>query len=316
MASEDSVAESFCAVTLLSRHVIETKTLIEAAVEEVCQNFEDTARLSQRNFERTTSFLGQDAAGGAGREEANLESLIVNSEKVLHHLLDRLADACDKSRSATQRLNQIDACLNGVAFTMSQISEITISNRILAVNARIQAAQFGEQGHGFGVVANEISAQAKRSTEFANTIAGMLEQLRRAVDLSRQDLLESSSHDRIAMEESKQEVVRAHADFRRFLDRTQRFLNETAADSRRLTGDIHNSVRGLQFQDRASQRLQFIANELDALSQGISGDRRLSPDAISASETVRDMMSRTSMLDQREALAVSLALGPGEVELF
>lgn len=37
-----------------------------------------------------------------------------------------------------------------VTHMVDRINDITVSNRILAVNARIQAAQLGEQGRGFG----------------------------------------------------------------------------------------------------------------------------------------------------------------------
>lgn len=317
MAAENAVAGSACAITLLSRHILETKALIETAVEGVCQSFEDTARLSQLNLERTTHFLGQSDAAHAGADETNLEVLIARSEQVLHHLLERLSDVCDKSRSATQRLNLIDERIGRVSHTLTQIDDITAANRILAVNARIQAAHLGTQGTGFGVVADEITSQAKLSVAFSNSIAQLIDQLREAVALSRQDLLAAASHDRDAMENSKQEVVRTHADFRSFLDRTQRFLTEAADDGRKLTADIHRSVRGLQFQDRASQRLEYIANELDLLNGQFAGDVQFEPKVISAHPIVRDMMTRTSMHDQREpASRIAAVEINSEVELF
>ena len=311
MTAEDTVAGSVSSITLLSRHIRETKSLIETAVEEVCDSFDSTARLSQQNFERTTQFLGQER-GGAGQEDgANIAALIGSSERVLHHLLDRLAEASEKSRSAIQRLKEIDERIVRVTHMVDQINDITVSNRILAVNARIQAAQLGEQGRGFGVVADEITMQAKRSTEFSASIATLIEQLRSSVSMSCEDLVDLASHDREAMAESKQEVVRTHADFRVFLDRSQGFLREAAADSHRVTGEIHASVRGLQFQDRASQRLDFIASELDRVGTEMATEFHVK--AGDGHEAIGAMMTRTSMREQREPAA---CVSAGEVELF
>lgn len=235
---------------------------------------------------------------------------------VLHLLLERLSEASEKSRSAIQRLNLIDERIGRVAYTLDQINDITAANRILAVNARIQVAQLGQQGSGLGVVADEISQQAKRSSEFSSAIAGLIGQLREAVTLSREDLLVTASHDREALDESKQEVVRTHADFRQFLDRTHLFLTETAEDSRKLTGDIHDSVRGLQFQDRASQRLQFIASELERLSGEMAAEFGVDAGAVRWHPSVREMMTRTSMVEQRGIAQSGGDEGSGEVELF
>ena len=316
MTVETTVAGRVGAIHLLSRHIRETKSLIETSVEEVCNSFDSTARLSQQNFDRTTAFLGQHDERASKDSGANLEVLIASSERVLHHLLDRLDGACEKSRSAIHRLNQIDERIGKIAHQLEQINDITMANRILAVNARIQAAQLGMQGSGFGVVADEITIQAKRSNEFSSSISALIDQLRDAVTLSKEDLLETASHDREAVEESKQEVVRTHGDFRKFLDRTHGFLTEAAADSQEVTSEIHASVRGLQFQDRASQRLDFIANELDRINGEMANEFQIEVGTGGGHSALTDMMTRTSMEEQRAAKTCVVGANSGDVELF
>lgn len=153
--------------------------------------------------------------------------------------------------------------------------------------------------------------QAKHSTEAPANIATLIEQLRTSVSMSCEDLIDLASHDREAMEESKQEVVRTHADFRAFLDRSEGFLREAATDSHRVTSEIHASVRGLQFQDRASQRLEFIATELDRVGAAMATEFHVT--ARNGHEAIGAMMTRTSMREQREPAA---CVSAGEVELF
>lgn len=299
MPVTETEAGSVGALTLLSRHIRETDALIERAVGEVCGSFAETARLAQTNLDRTSSFLGQSG------EENDVGHLMAGSEQVLSHLLERLGEAGEQSRTAIGRLNQIEEWIGKVSRALRHIDDITTANRILAVNVRIQVAQLGQMGSGLGVVADEISAQAKRATEFSDAIATLIGQLRETVALSRDDLTAMASQDRAALDQSRGEVVRTHQNFRDFLDRSQRLLGEAAVGGRHLTVQLHDAVRGLQFQDRAGQRLRYVAGELDRLADGGNDAAELGA-----------MMARTSMEEQRDPAANARATEPGEVELF
>jgi methyl-accepting chemotaxis protein len=85
--------------------------------------------------------------------------------------------AMDDIRNASQRIGDIVAVIDGIAFQTD----------LLALNASVEAARAGSAGKGFAVVATEVRALAQRSSEASQDIKALIEesttQVSRGVDL-------------------------------------------------------------------------------------------------------------------------------------
>lgn len=57
---------------------------------------------------------------------------------------------------------------------IGEITSITRETRILALNAKIEAARAGDQGQGFGVVAEEVKSISSRVTDIAGSLSSEL----------------------------------------------------------------------------------------------------------------------------------------------
>jgi hypothetical protein len=69
--------------------------------------------------------------------------------------------------------SEIDQSLNMIDNLVDSIGSITSEMRILALNARIEAARVGDQGKGFGVVAQEMAGSVNEVRKIATEIENM-----------------------------------------------------------------------------------------------------------------------------------------------
>ncbi len=77
------------------------------------------------------------------------------------------------------RLNENTRAIGTIIQT---VQDLTDQSNLLAVNASIEAARAGDQGKGFAVVAQEIKSLADQSRKGTEQVAGILEEITRAVN--------------------------------------------------------------------------------------------------------------------------------------
>ncbi|MEA3289567.1 MAG: methyl-accepting chemotaxis protein [Campylobacterota bacterium] len=75
-------------------------------------------------------------------------------------------------------MESIDKSTQSVNDAIGVISQIAFQTNILSLNAAVEAATAGEAGKGFAVVAQEVRNLANRSAQAAQTIQGLMDQLK------------------------------------------------------------------------------------------------------------------------------------------
>ena len=88
----------------------------------------------------------------------------------------RLSEEIGHSAEAMEQLEKDSNDIQSILGTIRSIAEQT---NLLALNAAIEAARAGEQGRGFAVVADEVRALAKRTSDSTGEIDGLLGNLAR-----------------------------------------------------------------------------------------------------------------------------------------
>lgn len=90
----------------------------------------------------------------------------------MNALKDVAANTQESMKLLTQRTREISGALGA-------IQEIAAQTNLLALNASIEAAQAGDYGRGFGVIANEVRDLAEHSKRSANEIELMLASIKK-----------------------------------------------------------------------------------------------------------------------------------------
>jgi len=88
------------------------------------------------------------------------------------------------AQETTSKMRELDSAADEVGSVLGVIQEIAEQTNLLALNATIEAARAGEAGRGFQVVAAEVKALARQTTEATDVIRQRVEAIRKSKDQS------------------------------------------------------------------------------------------------------------------------------------
>jgi methyl-accepting chemotaxis protein len=308
-------------LAVIRKQLDEISRQVEESVVSVCGNFTGIAARAREAVTQSATLLDGQASG----DTATVEGSIETSRRTIGALLERMERANKVSALAVASMEEVSRTVTGIEELLGQVQRISFANKLVALNAKIEAVHVGELGAGFEVVADEISRQASRSTELADGISGRIQAMRGRVDSAAGELRDFLAEGRQKLDESHQEADGALTILWSLHQRTRDSLERNTQENSRLAGDIASAVIGLQFQDRVKQRVEHVVEALENIERVLSGNSQL---AAAGPESSSDLMagvhSTYTMQSERDAhaLATNQTAPPAEepaemeVELF
>jgi methyl-accepting chemotaxis protein len=241
----------------------------------------------------------------------------------LQGCMDRRAREVEVERA---RLRQVADRANEMKTLLAGMGEFSMSAKILALNARVEAARAGNAGRAFGVVADEMSRVAETTKavtiDLGARAATLARTMNSALEAQVNDLERSNADERLALDAVARGLSAALVDKHAFLDALG--ARSTSLAQRSMVG-----LASVQFQDIVRQRLELVIavlGELDAHVDGVvahaEGDDSVDLDARLGALDAMVMKERYVMRSQREdhARVVGVAMVKGDdgpdVELF
>ena len=295
----------------MSRQLRETSGQIENSVVAVCSNFHAIAERARSTVSRTTGFL-QPEGNGENRSLC-FEELIDACSRAMVKILKTTEEAGEISQRAVERVQRIDAASEEINSSIAKLEQIAQENKMLAMNARIEAAHAGAAGAGFAVVAVEVVTQTDRAKAVTGALTALVRDLRGLADSTVKDLRRMMHEESKRMEQCRAEVTHSLEEMQNAYSGMKMALASMADESGLLATDIGTAIRQLQFQDRTGQQIAHIVDDLETL-HGRLVSRFGEP---SEHEIASDGFSQFTMYEERViagcAEAESLA---GDVELF
>lgn len=216
------------------------------------RNYVDYMRSAMERFAGKDSALRQDSTSGM--------EAIQEQNRMLAHYLERLETAlAAQDRVAQEALKQLTA----VRKAGTHILEVSNQARMLAVNARIEAARLsGTEGGAFGVIASEMSTFAKnmqtQSDEIVHIVDGLTQSLPKIAEMT-EELRTSTESFTGHFQQKNSEVSLV-------VDALQSTIRDALKHGDQQVAHVlrfsQEALSHLQFQDPCAQRLLQIEADL------------------------------------------------------
>ncbi|NJO41520.1 MAG: methyl-accepting chemotaxis protein [Cyanobacteria bacterium RU_5_0] len=171
-----------------------------------------------------------------------------------------------------------------ISSVIELISAFAEQTKLLSLNASIEAALAGEEGRGFGMVANEVRALARRSAEAT-------EEIRKLV----MEIQAETNEVVAAMESGTQQVVIGT----QLVDETRQSLNQITAVSTQISQLVEGIAQATIVQSQASEIVSQMMQDVVAI----------------ASKTSVEANQVASSFEQLREVAETLQMGVGQFKV-
>lgn len=260
IASIKQVSENTDGLSASAEETSSSITEMSSTVKEVEQRAIESARLAEQ-VSRDASERGMTAAREAISGMQNIKTTVEATATVVNRLGKR-----------SHEIGQV----------LKVINEVTDQTSLLALNAAILAAQAGEHGKGFTVVAEEIKDLAERTAASTQEIASLIETVRKETAESVQAMskglkaveggvalvnVTSEVFEQVA-NSSQQSVLMARAIEKTTAEQARGIAQITEA-SRSVSDQFEQIAGALQEQRKGSERIMLTAEGMRNITRQV-----------------------------------------------
>jgi methyl-accepting chemotaxis protein len=234
---------------------------------------------------------GVGGYGGSASDAANTIGLLALCERELQPVVLSLTNVIEGKDVLLVNIRNLAKETLELQAMAAEVRSIAAQTNLLALNAAIEAARAGESGRGFAVVASEVRMLSQRSAETGRRIGERVGQIGTIMNATMGAAEEATIEDRRAVSLSGELVEHVLGHVRK--------LGESADSMHKHGMVVRNEVEKLlvamQFQDRVSQMLSGVDNNMALMQQTLEGAQTLPSsdewlDALNQSANMNDQL--------------------------
>ena len=304
----------------LSEALRQIQGLVSEAVSLLSDSFQHLNLVSLGQQRLIVTMLDQDgdAEEGLAGESVNLHQFIDSTQHLLQYFVDNVVRTSQESIGLLHRIDDMWSEMSMITRLLDEVAQIADQTGFLALNANIEAARAGEAGRGFSVVAEEVSALAKRSESFSRQIHEVITRTQGSMEEARAVVDSLASRDMNIVLDSKTRIEKMSVTMQRLDEAAKRRLEQVNESANEINDGVNQVVRSLQFEDIVRQKLEFLQKRvalirevIDEVQCRLSEERGTGPDVLQ--RLLADLEARFS---QAVNPSRQKSMSGGDVELF
>jgi len=192
-------------------------------------------------------------------------SSLARSEEITGRFVRGMREDIFAQETAVQ--NVLDLA-GSIEEAIAAINDLTLSSKVLAINARIEAARLGAQGRGFTVIADSLSGLSSVIRQASDKVGLAIEAVRLGLPSVKARAVSMNERTKVFIDEVAEQVRSASL---------QSDGNQSGSRLAKLTELSNQALSHLQFQDPMAQKLLAIVGDLEASKERVR--RQLSGEA-------------------------------------
>lgn len=206
------------------------------------------------------------ATAGADRGgRDNLVAVFSASEKELDAVIASLRAATASKAAMLAKFQALEKFIDELKGMATEVATIAAQTNLLALNASIEASRAGEMGRGFAVVAKEVRMLAGMSGETGKRITDKVSSISEAILSTCRAAEESMQQETASMSSSEQTISSVLADLRGVTDALEQSSTLLKQESIGIQAEVGEALVQLQFQDRVSQIMRHVQQNIEGL---------------------------------------------------
>jgi methyl-accepting chemotaxis protein len=224
------------------------------------------ANINQRI--RTTMESSQGEAGNG------LVDMLRENEVELGAIISALRSALSMKESMLGEVTSLSQFTEALKLMATQVGDIAKQTNLLALNAAIEAARAGDIGRGFAVVADEVRNLSNLSGETGKKISETVETVNKAIAATLQISHQYAQQDEEMILNSEKVIEHVVGRVHKAVVGISDSSNVLRQETQSIGEEISEVLVALQFQDRVSQVLNHICNDMSKLKNRIASQEK------------------------------------------
>lgn len=220
--------------------------------------------LSQRLSSALTT---SSVTSGSNGEQTSLVTLLQESQGELNSIVTSLRSALEVKRSMLKEIYALSQFTGDLKKMAQDVADIAGQTNLLALNAAIEAARAGDVGRGFAVVADEVRKLSNLSGDTGKKISATIETVNQAIATTLRVSEQYAKQDTEMVTNSEQVIDHVMNKFGAATSTLADSAEILRNESQIIGNEIAEVLVALQFQDRVSQILMHVRNDLGKLDE-------------------------------------------------
>ncbi|MFU8789164.1 MAG: methyl-accepting chemotaxis protein [Methylobacter sp.] len=295
--------DSLCqkVLPIWSGQVTLARTHTEESIAELAERFD---ALSKRLD--AAVIASQNTVGGDHDSSGGIVELLRDSQLELGSITQALGASLEEKEKLLHAIEGLSGFTEQLGKMASEVSSIAAQTNLLALNAAIQSARAGDAGRGFSVVADEVRKLSRSSGDVGKKITETIDAVSEAIEGTLLISKKFAKQDEQTLDNAEQIIASVLKRFSRAASGLSDSEELLRTENNAINGEIADVFVALQFQDRVSQILVLVCDDLNKLEQHLNelSDEQSdqgTPHSINAEQWLEELAKTYTMEEQLTA---------------